>query len=237
MATLRFGPEDRDERGFVAVAEPRSLADLLPTPAQIQASAQPAPATWTRTNLIIGGVLVLIAIGLASYIAGRAPQASPAPRPQPSATPTSSAPTPASAARSLIAFAAPDGVALGAIESTRVITPTAHYGSDWIQADVAGSGLVWLRASDVSGLAIVGPDLTPHVAPPPVARPASAPPVPLPTDPPQCVRVGTTGTMIERCGYESLDALQAEAQAAWMEKSGAHPAIVTTPTAYPERTP
>lgn len=65
------------------------------------------------------------------------------------------------------AYAAPDGLLLGQIELDRMILPVAHYGSGWIQADVAGSGLIWLRAADVPDVAIVGPDLAPVAAQPP----------------------------------------------------------------------
>lgn len=76
---------------------------------------------------------------------------------------TTEAPTAISAAM-INAYAAPDGALLGQIEETRQINPVAHYGSGWIQAEVAGSGLVWLRASDFPTLAIVGPDLAPQPA-------------------------------------------------------------------------
>lgn len=252
MATLRFGPEDRDTRGFVTPtppmpAEPRNLADLLPTPASIQTSAQPQP--MPRQQLIIGAVLALIAVCLAVYLIGRASQAAPAPR---SAAPTvasgrQAAPTPtgaptAPAQRLLVAFAAPDGAALGAIESTREMTATAHYGDAWVQVNVSGSGLVWLRSSEVPNMAGIGPDLSPRSAPPiaaarPAAIPAAPPAAPAPTEAPHCAQVGTAGNTIQKCGYESLDELQAQAQAEWIAQSGAHPALVTTATPYPERTP
>lgn len=79
-----------------------------------------------------------------------APTAAPAPTSEPAALP-----------RTIGAYAAPDGLLLGQIEETRQIIPVAHYGSGWIQADVSGSGIVWLRASDVPELALVGPDLAP----------------------------------------------------------------------------
>jgi hypothetical protein len=64
-------------------------------------------------------------------------------------------------ARLIDAYAAPDGVVLGPIEDTRPMAVVAHYGGDWLQADVEGSGRVWLRAADVPGVALAGPDLTP----------------------------------------------------------------------------
>jgi hypothetical protein len=115
-------------------------------------------------------VLIVLMIGAASYQLGQLPSALPL-QITPVATqnvtsalvsvPTSAA-TETPAPRTISAYAAPDGVLLGQIEETRQITPVAHYGSDWIQADVAGSGLVWLRASDVPHLALTGPDLAPQ---------------------------------------------------------------------------
>lgn len=66
----------------------------------------------------------------------------------------------------IAAYAAPDGLLLGPIEVDRTIVPVAHYGSGWIQADVDGSGRVWLRKGDVPNVAITGPDLAPMAAQP-----------------------------------------------------------------------
>lgn len=119
--------------------------------------------------------LVLIAvlmIGAASYQLAQLPSARPL-----AITPVSTAadaaalavrltdaPTATPAHAMIDAYAAPDGSLLGQIEETRQIIPVAHYGSSWIQADVSGSGLVWLRAVDAPDLALVGPDLAPRQA-------------------------------------------------------------------------
>lgn len=235
MTSIHFTDADRDAQGFVKApappAEPRSLAELMPplgSPPTI--GAPPIP----RQQLIIAGALILLALILAAYAASRAPTRPAAPSAAPltaaalamRAAPTA-APTPP-VARSLIAFASPDGTALGAIESTRVMTATAHAGNIWVQADVQGSGLIWLRAADVPDLAIVGPDLTPPTPAP--ARPVATDPPPIPT---QCAHVGTADLMIARCGTESLDDLQAAAQAAWIAQSGANVVPVQTATPYP----
>lgn len=250
MATLRFGPEDRDIRGFVTPtaptpAEPRSLADLLPTPASIQASALVTTPPLARQQMIVGGLLALIAVGLAVYLLGRAPQAAPTAR---SIAPTvasgsQAAPTPtnaptAPAQRLLVAFAAPDGAALGAIESTRPMTATAHCGDGWVQADVQGSGLVWLRSNEVTGMAGIGPDLCLRsTSPMTTPRPAAPPAAPAPTEAPQCAQVGTDGNTVQKCGYESLDQLQAAAQAEWIAQNNVNIAPMQTATPYTERTP
>ena len=77
-------------------------------------------------------------------------------------------------------YASPNGALLGPVETDRAMIPVAHHGGDWIQAEVSGSGLVWIRAADMPGLAIVGPDLAPKAPAPAAPRAAqtwSAPPV------------------------------------------------------------
>lgn len=177
MASIQFTAADRDDRGFVkapASQEPRSLADLLPKPEAIkQDAARRQP--WTRLELAMLAAVALLAVFVLIYAwtTPRTPTVPAAPRQTTVATlqptSTSGAPTAAPVAIMLPAYAAPDGAQLGAIESTRALTPTAHYGDGWIQADVAGSGRIWLFARDWPDLPIVGPDLS-------AAAPAAAPP-------------------------------------------------------------
>jgi len=221
MASLQFTDADRDERGFVkATAEPRSLADLLPRSADIRQDAK--RQRWTRGELASLVVVGLCAAFVLIY-AWATPTAPPAPpraapttvaTSQPTAAPTAAL---ASPVQLLAAFASPDGARLGQIEATRAITPVAHFGQDWIQADVAGSGRIWLRAADWPALAIAGPDL----APPPTPAPALfIPEVTSPPAPPPCAEAGVTGKMVQVCGDDSLDALQAQAKAKWIEQYG-----------------
>lgn len=129
----------------------------------------------------IGALLVtLLMIGMASYQLSRAPGRPLAITPAPTDAPAqafstgpkiapTAAPAPTSAPtalpRTIGAYAAPDGALLGQIAADRAIVPVAHYGTGWI-AYQDGTGLVWLRASDVPGLALVGPDLAPIAAQP-----------------------------------------------------------------------
>lgn len=117
-------------------------------------------------------VLIMLMIGAASYQLASLPAAKPlqietAPAqafvpPSQAAQEPTSAPIAQNPSTDMVnAYAAPDGALLGPIETTRQITPVAHYGSGWIQADVEGSGRVWLRAADVPGVALIGPDLAP----------------------------------------------------------------------------
>ena len=174
QTTWKITEADRDSQGRIKVAadEPRSLADLLPKPEAIRQDAKRQP--HQRAELAGLAVVALCAIAIIAYAWGT-PSAAPTPQIEratimqptvPAARPTV-APTAAAPVRMLAAFDQPDGMLLGQIEETRAIMPVAHYGGEWVQADVAGSGLVWIRAADMPGLAIVGPDL----APPPPAPP------------------------------------------------------------------
>jgi hypothetical protein len=102
--------------------------------------------------------------------------------------------------RAVVAYDSPNGSALGAIEQGRAYAVLARWGSDWLQADVVGSGVVWLKADQVldlpSGLADLQPPPTAVVVERPiyVAAPMPAIATPesytvasesLPTMPPQ----------------------------------------------------
>lgn len=247
MASIQFTDADRDDQGFVQVParnpEPRSLADLLPAVAALDNDqtikrSPPTKAEWV--SMIVTGLLF---VGLFAWLWRSGVDPRPAPQPRPAAMQASGdsaakpsplpATPPAVAGRLLIAFASPDGVILGAIESTRAITPTAHYGDTWIQADVAGSGLVWLRASDAPDLALTGPDLAPRrpvAAAPAVAPQAPAAPTTPPPPPTQCAEVGIPGKMVSSCGYEDLGTLEAQAKQKWIDTYGGNVGTVSTPS-------
>jgi hypothetical protein len=77
--------------------------------------------------------------------------------------------------RALVAYDAPDGRALGAIEQGRHYQVLASWGAAWLQADVTGSGVVWLRAADLLGMPGGLVDLQPTAAPRIVVVSAPAP--------------------------------------------------------------
>ena len=93
----------------------------------------------------------------------------------PSTVPTPSIPTATLVSRStetrlsaaVVAYAAPNGNVLGPIEADRAYTIIARYGNDWLQADVAGSGQVWLRSAEL-GTVTIAADLS-DLQPPPTA--------------------------------------------------------------------
>lgn len=131
----------------------------------------PAPLQRNITPIAIGTVVLLLAIALTSVrptIAPTAPEqrttgmSAFTPPDQPTAAP---APTAEPEEERLLVYGAPNGAVLGPIERDRQIRAVAHYGEGWIQADVEGSGLVWIRLVDLPSLPITGPDLAPKPAP------------------------------------------------------------------------
>jgi len=195
MATLIIGPDDRDAAGKIRVDEDRSLADLLPSPASIRAdAARVVPQKLSRGEIGALAIVGFVAFFIMAY-SWSTPTVAPAQIERAVIMPPTAAPARPTVApttepvRMLGAYAAPDGALLGQIEETRAITPTAHYGGDWVQADVSGSGRVWLRAGDMPNLALVGPDLAPpppapqviYVVQPVQAAPTYSAPVAQPT--------------------------------------------------------
>jgi len=230
--TLRFTDDDRDDQGFVKVPspprnpEPRSLADLLPaTDVQRPTTIRPL----TRQDVISAAVVVPLLLAALLYISSSSTPTAPVTPPRaPTAPAATSAPVPTAPpiVAMLPAFAAPDGAQLGAIEATRAITPTAHYGSAWIQADVAGSGRIWLRASDWPQLAIVGPDLAPRPTRAPAVVIATATPEPQPP----CLTAGTGAQMVTVCDWLESDELRVAAAAKWVATYGGSIGKVATPS-------
>lgn len=99
--------------------------------------------------------------------------------------------------RAIVVYAAPDGAPLGAIEAGRGYDYVARSGADWIQVDIAGSGVVWVRSADLTGvpdLADLAPTATPIVVveqrpaiqiAAPTLQPPDAPPAPSELEPAQ----------------------------------------------------
>jgi len=186
---------------------------LLSAPAPVDTAKPPMIG---RTERIVAIVAIVFAV-IAAIALNRPNTAAPdAQAPAPAAllpTPIPQPPSPEPAM--LPAFAAPNGAELGEIEATRAITPTAHYGSEWIQADVQGSGRIWLRTSDFPSLAIVGPDLAPK--PTATARPYVSP---TPEPQPPCHTAGTGGQTVTVCDWLSQPELETAAAAKWAATYG-----------------
>lgn len=239
MATVRFTDDDRDSRGFIRLSPPMEDAAPAEAPAAPPRIRRPAPAPGKRVPmpralivLAYGGLIGLLLIAVTIRFGAVPGRIAPRP-PVATATAQSSTSMPATVVTAaphvamIDAYAAPNGATLGEIEATRAITPTAHYGQDWIQAEVAGSGLIWLRAADWPRLAITGPDLAPR--PTATARPY-VPPTAEPQPP--CAEVGVSGKMVRVCDWLEPDQLRAAAAAKWIATYGGNVGIVTTLTPY-----
>jgi len=72
---------------------------------------------------------------------------------------------PGTLARAVVAYDAPEGRVIGAINQGAAYRVVARYGVDWLQADVDGSGVVWLRAADLFDLPTDLADLAPETPP------------------------------------------------------------------------
>jgi hypothetical protein len=116
------------------------------------------------------------------------------------------------------------------------MTPTAHYGDERIQAQVAGSGLIWLRAGDLPNVAMVGPDLAPPAPRPVPASVPTAAPAPCRREHAAYVvtRQMQAGTLPigEVTGWSCASAAEAEAAAATQEQQmhASYAATTTTKT-------
>lgn len=125
--------------------------------------------------IVIGAILTLLAIIVASVMVHRSPTpqlqsviivATPSTVPTPTlpvSTPAHTTSTETRLSAAVVAYDAPNGNVLGSIEADRAYTIVARYGSDWLQADIAGSGNVWLRSTELDTVMVTAalPDLQP----------------------------------------------------------------------------
>lgn len=154
--------------------------------AQLSDDPEPATPLTSRAHRYVpfgvgALVLVLLMIGMGGYQLAQLPARPLAITPSaqafekdPVAAPVAAQDGPRATEapeRTIAAYAAPDdGARLGPVELWRIPTvPIAHYGSDWIQHDVTGSGLVWFKQSDLHAV-IAGPDLMPPTPVPQIGR-------------------------------------------------------------------
>jgi hypothetical protein len=153
---------------------------------------------WHHADKVVLSSLVALAlliIGALVLSWLRSPHSAPQAMPTPALSIVIATPSPAPAQQvaaalpntlraAVVAFDAPDGNVLGAIEAGRAYQLLARWGADWLQADVQGSGVVWLRASEVlelpSGLADMQPPPAPEVVYVTVRQPVEAVPTPGP---------------------------------------------------------
>lgn len=189
--TWKVTEADRDAADSIKVdgiapAEPRSLADLLPKPAEIRADAarrQP----WTRAKLATLAAVALMAAFVIIYAWATPRTPTPAPTPRATAVATfqpTAAPTvpPTAAPAALVGyFDYRDQASVAPITANQITRVVGTAGDGWRLVDV-GNARVWLPAEQVpTGIPAADPlpDLTPRrlvpIAPAPVVQPVSAP--------------------------------------------------------------
>lgn len=112
--------------------------------------------------------------------------------------------------RAVVAYSQPDAsTAIGAIEAGRVYQIVARYGASWLQADVDGSGTVWLRADQVLDLPAGLADLQPTPAPIVVNQPVIVyQPVELAAPTPAPEEYAVTNAPPPACSTERQCAIQ-----------------------------
>lgn len=191
------------------------LGDLLgPSPAP----QQPHPNRSFTTGMAAGliGALIVAGLVIASHAPPSAPVASPTSARATANAPTSAARAPAvsiappTLGRALVAYAAPDGGVVGALNADRVVTLTGVFGSDWVQLQTADSGSIWVKRADLPSslldpLALAHlPDLAPPptatVLPAPTLAPIARPiaPMPAPASTPAVDRAPASGCTPDR---------------------------------------
>jgi|SRR6185503_3161858 len=208
---------DQEEGTAFAAALSDSLAAVGATPAPA-VETPPAPvASRPRRQLALAAAGVVLVALLVALLATAAPvqPVRPAATPLPVPTALPATPTPAGLPRlprALVAFSAPAGEPIGAIEAGRAYTATAVYGASWVQLDIAGSGRLWVRAADVPEAQTAG---LPDLAPPPTPAPVPPPAVPAPiVAPEQPTAAPATATPLPTAnGTATVQAIQARLDA------------------------
>lgn len=146
------------------------------------------------------------------------PSASPAPRPMSEAP---AAQVSVSSAkhfeRAVRAYSEPSpNAAIGAIEPGRQYTLIERRGTEWMRAEVVGSGSLWFQVAEVTGLADVpdtapqAPALVADVAGPAAADPAAQPTVAPPPQPTAATLQMLTAASPAPAAWDSADAARAE---------------------------
>jgi hypothetical protein len=173
------------------------------------------------------------------------PSATPSPPVEAPAYQVANSTTLRTGACAVIGYAAPSlDAQLGAIEPQRPYTPTGRISDEWLQAEVAGSGLIWLRPIELACLAAVPDIATPAAAPVPAVmlaapvrvEPAAPPTVAVPTLPPVSPAPPTPAMQILTAPvptpWDSEAAREAEREAerqAWESVDDVTPAIEGAP--------
>ena len=126
----------------------------------------PSPRRWLELPTPVAATICIFALLAIAGLIGKIHTPAVAVQPTPAlpiiviATTKPQPPTPAAQVaavapnalrRAVVAYDAPANV-LGAIEQGRVYSVLVRFGTEWLQADVSGSGVVWLKADQVLDL-------------------------------------------------------------------------------------
>jgi hypothetical protein len=172
-----------------------------PTPfGQLTGQRAAPPADAAVTAWLVGAALVAL---LAFAVWALWPPVAPAPvapAAEAASAPAQAEPPALALARPVVAFDAPHGAALGALEAGRPYA-VAQERDGWRQLDAAGSGLVWVRAWEMDG--------TP--APLPTPQPTAAPAPPRPAPAPVVAPVGPAVTCLPVIDADNNNAYLGEA--------------------------
>lgn len=192
-------------------------------PSSQPGAAKPADAPPARRQLPIGSILIalcsiLLAIGLVllSQIGrGATGQASGLPLAQAeTATLAPTAEQPTATPVMLALYWSPDGDNAGFIANTQPYTPTARYGSDWLQVKTPSGAKLWLSMSaaqlDQTPAFEALPDLEPPPTPTQAPRPVATEPPPAPQP---CTLAGAVAIVADTTGYYVSCISVADAQA------------------------
>ena len=203
-------PEEETTTGEHSIPATASLSEMLPKPPRAtpkapqpkQALQEEKPKTSWRTAAAAAFLSVLLLISIIAAVINNPAASDAAPPPQHDSTTAATnnayaapaaaddaapqvtaAPTPTPAAaleRSVVAYAAPHGATLGAIDAGQHYTAAARYGDSWTQISTEASGLVWVQQGDVqvqdhAALPDLKPLPTPTFIPQPVIIPTALP--------------------------------------------------------------
>ncbi len=162
----------------------RSMAELLSGDRRAGASRQQqrSPGRLLAAQVVVGMLLAWFLVNLPWQPPSPSPPLPNPPSPRPTEPTTSYMGSTTTDAldpdtrldRAVVAYSAPDGAVIGALEPGRPYTVTARLSTTWVQIDAMGGGLVWVHRDAVR----IAPDLL--AAAPDLATPTAIPPAALP---------------------------------------------------------
>jgi hypothetical protein len=257
VAPLRITDADRDEHGRIIVApqspandEPRSLVDLLPPMSSTVAAQPPAVARveLNRAQLVQGSAFAVVLVALV-FVLTRGQTAPPAVLMQPTSAAQQSSAVATSAPATAVAVDNPIKVFFGLginpapdLPSSTQLRYLGRWGVEWVAVETPQNGRGWIARDDAQlddAQLLARPDRSARPTAPAVQRVVQpvAPVVPTAV-PTHCASVGTPDKRVEVCDLvtaQTLDQLQAAAQAKWIATYGGNVGEVLSASPVPKR--